>query len=114
MNTTNFESTNSKVLLKIELLLNYTALFILFINNDIDIDIECTSRLQQLTVWHFKLSILKFKLLYSISFILHTVTTNTIVTVIIYFNGIKRDDPVDPIPGLPCPTGLYVIANSPK
>ena len=32
----------------------------------------------------------------------------------IYFNGMKREEWVAPIPGRPCLTGLYVMENSPK
>lgn len=46
----------------------------------------------------------KFKIdIYAIIFILR-----------IYFRGIKREEWVAPIPGLPCFTGLYVTENSPK
>lgn len=31
-----------------------------------------------------------------------------------YLSGIKREECVAPIPGRPCFTGLYVIANSPR
>lgn len=34
--------------------------------------------------------------------------------VVLYFNGTNLAVPVDPIPGLPCLTGLYVMENSPK
>lgn len=51
---------------------------------------------------------------FSLSLSLLIIKSRKEVFSLLYLSGMNLDDVVDPIPALPCLTGLYEIENSPR
>lgn len=51
---------------------------------------------------------------FSLSLSLLIIESRKEVFSLLYLSGMNLDDVVDPIPALPCLTGLYEIENSPR